>query len=179
MVLITLAGILVALVVSTRSISNYYKNPIFLIVIFIVGSIVLHPKVIRWIMTKRKVEIKDFNYFSIVKGILYYVVSWILGGVILFEIGNIIYPISPAHLAYFINSWVLVGVISTLLFFSPSNFGVTEIGLSLLLSNIIPSSIAVIIAIVARILMTFFEIVWAGFFLMIRFPQKRILTQKD
>ena len=54
MVLITLAGILVALVVSTRSISNYYKNPIFLIVIFIVGSIVLHPKVIRWIMTRGK-----------------------------------------------------------------------------------------------------------------------------
>jgi hypothetical protein len=179
MILITLAGILLVLAISTKTVIQYYHSPLFLILIFIVGIVILHPKVIRWVMKKRKIEAKSINYFFIVKGICFYVLSWIVGGILLFEIGNIIYPIANTFIIYFINSWVLVGVISTILFFSPSNFGVTEIGLSLLLSNIIPSSIAVIIAIAARIIIILIEITWTGLFLLITHPQKNRLTQKD
>jgi hypothetical protein len=172
MILITLAGILLVLAISTKTIAQYYHSPLFLILIFLLGIILLHPKVIRWVMTKRKIEAKSINYFFIVKGISFYIISWIIGGIILFEIGNIIYPIANTNIIYFINSWALVGVISTIFFFSPSNFGVTEIGLSLLLSNIIPSSIAVIIAVATRIIMILIEIIWTSLFLLVKTPKK-------
>jgi hypothetical protein len=47
------------------------------------------------------------------------------------------------------------------LLFSPSVFGFGEISLSLLLSGILPSSLAVIIAISNRIIIMFMEILWA------------------
>lgn len=179
MVLITLAGILVVLALSTQTVMQYHISPIVLIIIFILGVVIIHPKVIKWILLRANVEVSAFDYKFIIKGILYYIVCWLLGGIVLFEIGNIIYPISVGSLIYFINSWTLVGIISTILFFSPSNFGITEIGLSLLLSNIIPSSIAVIIAIASRIFMIVIEIMWAGIFLWLKLPAKKPLTQKD
>jgi uncharacterized membrane protein YbhN (UPF0104 family) len=179
MILITLAGIIVVLMVSIKTIQQYHISPIYFIIILIIGVIVLHPKVIQWIIKRKNIDLTTINYFFILKGVLFYVLSWILGGIMLFEIGNIIYPIPNTQIIYFINAWTLVGLISTILFFSPSNFGITEIGLSLLLSNIIPSSIAVLIAIMSRILMILFEILWTGLFLWLKLPEKELLTRKD
>jgi glycosyltransferase 2 family protein len=179
MVLITLAGILVVLIFSTQTLLQYNISPIIPIIIFFLGLFIIHPKVIQWILRRRKVEGKAFDYKHIIKGIFFYIFSWILGGITLFELGNIIYPISINDLVYIINCWTLVGVISTILFFSPSNFGITEIGLSLLLSRIVPTYIAVLIAISSRILMTVFEIIWAVIFLWFKLPDKSVLTQKD
>jgi glycosyltransferase 2 family protein len=179
MILVMLAGILIVIIFSTQTLIEYHISPIILIVIFFLGLIIVHPKVIQWILLQRKVEGNTLSYFFVIKGILFYIFSWIMGGSVLFEIGNMIYPIPINELTYVITSWTLVGIISTILFFSPSNFGITEIGLSLLLSRIVPSSIAVLIAISSRILMTLFEIIWAGFFLWIKPAEKSPLTQKD
>jgi hypothetical protein len=91
-----------------------------------------------------------------------YVFIWIIGGILLYAIVNILYDLPVAHLGYVIGSWSIVGFLSSLLLFSPSNLGITEVGLSILLSAIMPSSIAVVIAIFARILLISYEIVWAG-----------------
>jgi uncharacterized membrane protein YbhN (UPF0104 family) len=179
MVFITLAGILVVFLFSTQTLVQHHISPIILMIFFLLGLVLLHPKVIKWILLRRKVEAKTLSYKFIIKGILSYVFSWILGGIILFEIGNIIHPISIGNLPYFINCWTLVGIISTLLFFSPSNFGITEIGLSLLLSKIMPSPIAVLVAIASRIFMIAYEIIWASFFLWLKLPENTSLTQKD
>ena len=178
-VLGTLAGILVILIFSTQSLVQYHISPIILIVIFLLGLLLVHPKVIRWIFLRRNVDIDTLNYRLILTIIFLYIFTWILGGCVLFEVGNVIYPISMSDLKYVITSWTLVGIFSTILFFSPSNFGITEIGLSLLLSRIVPSSIAVLIAITSRILLIVYEFIWAGFFLWVRLPDKPPLTQKD
>ena len=179
MVLITLAGILVTLLFASQTLLEYHISPFIFIIIFIVGLIIIHPKVIQWALRLKSVEIQSFNYQFVIKGIAAYVISWILGGAVLFETGNLIYPIGVENLPYFITSWSLVGILSTILFFSPSNLGITEIGISLLLSKVVPSSIAVLIAISTRILMILFEIFWAGVFLWIKLPDVPRLTQKD
>ena len=179
MVLITLAGILVTLLFASQTLLEYHISPFIFIIIFIVGLIIIHPKVIQWALRLKSVEIQSFNYQFVIKGIAAYVISWILGGAVLFETGNLIYPIGVENLPYFITSWSLVGILSTILFFSPSNLGITEIGISLLLSKVVPSSIAVLIAISTRILMILFEILWAGVFLWIKLPDVPRLTQKD
>lgn len=179
MVLITLAGILVILLLSTQTLIQYHISPIILIIIFLLGLVLIHPKVIQWILLHRKFEARTFNYKFIIQGIFGYFFSWILGGIVLYEIGNIIYPIAIGNLPYIINSWTLVGIASSILFFAPSNFGITEIGLSLLLSQIVPSPIAVLIAVTARILMIIFEIIWAGLFLWFKLPKRTPITQKD
>jgi hypothetical protein len=179
MVLITLAGILVTLLFASQTLLEYHISPFIFIIIFIVGLVIIHPKVIQWALRLKSVEIQSFNYQFVIKGIAAYVISWILGGAVLFETGNLIYPIGIENLPYFITSWSLVGILSTILFFSPSNLGITEIGISLLLSKVVPSSIAVLIAISTRILMILFEILWAGVFLWIKLPDVPRLTQKD
>lgn len=179
MVLITLAGILVALLFATQTLIEYHISPFILVIVFILGLIVIHPKVIQWFLHRKNVDVRGLNYKFILQGILAYVLSWIFGGMVLFETGNIIYPFSIENLPYFITIWALVGIISTILFFSPSNLGITEIGISLLLSKLVPSSIAVLIAVSTRILLIIFEIIWAGLFLWIKLPDKSPLTQKD
>jgi len=179
LVLITLAGIIVVLIFSTQTLLEYQISPVILVIVFILGLIVLHPKVIRWILARRKVDSSILSYKNILQGILYYIFSWIFGGVVLYEIGNIISPISINNLLYIINIWTLVGIISTLFFFSPSNFGITEIGLSLLLSKVVPTSIAVVMAVATRILLMVFEIIWASLFLWFKQHDSNRLTQKD
>ena len=55
-----------------------------------------------------------------------------------------------------------VGVLSVVVFVLPSNFGLTEVGLSLLLSAIMPSSLAVVVAVLTRVLMTIFSALACG-----------------
>jgi glycosyltransferase 2 family protein len=178
-VLITLAGILVVLLFSPQTLFAYHISPYIFVIIFILGLVLIHPKVIHWILLQRKIDTRTVNYGFIIQGIFAYFFSWILGGIVFFEIGNIIYPIAIENLPYFINCWTLVGIVSTILFFAPSNFGITEIGLSLLLSQIVPSPIAVLIAITTRLFMISFEIIWAGCFLWLMRPFKSAITRKD
>jgi hypothetical protein len=86
---------------------------------------------------------------------------WLLGGAMLFSIVSIFAPVDVSHLPFVIGAWTLVGVISVLLFFSPSNLGITEVGISLLLSSFLPGSIAVVAALFVRVTTISFELVWA------------------
>jgi hypothetical protein len=161
---IALAGVLTVLLFSTEIIIRYHLSPIIFAIIFLVGFIVLQPKFIKWFLKLLKIDELNIDYKLVLIGLLSYLIIWILGGLLLYEIGNIVYPIPYDQIGYIIGSWVLVGTISYLFLFSPTNFGITELGISLLLSSIVPFSIAVIIAIASRILMIIFEIFWASLF---------------
>jgi hypothetical protein len=166
MAFITLAGVITVLLFSTEIIVRYHLNPIIFAIILPVGFIILQPKFIKWFLKILKIEEINIDYKLVLFGLLSYIIIWILGGVLLYEIGSIVYPIPHDQIGYVIGSWTFIGVISILLLFSPSNFGITELGLSLLLSSIVPFSIAVVIAIASRILIIIFEFFWAGLFLL-------------
>jgi hypothetical protein len=161
---IALAGVLTVLLFSTEIIIRYHLSPIIFAIIFLVGFIILQPKFIKWFFKLLKIDELNIDYRLVLIGLLSYIIIWILGGLLLYEIGNIVYPIPYDQIGYIIGSWVLVGTLSYFFLFSPTNFGITELGISLLLSSIVPFSIAVIIAISSRILIILFEIFWASLF---------------
>jgi hypothetical protein len=171
-----LGSIFVSLLFAIPIIMRYAYSPYLFIIVILIGGVMIHPRVISWILLKLNVEAATLEYRLIIKSLITYLLIWILGGIVLFFIANSIYPLQLSNLAYVIGSWCLVGFISSILLFSPSNLGLTEVGLSLLLANIMPASIAVIVSIMGRVLITIYELIWASSSF---FAHRRQLTQKD
>jgi len=131
-----------------------------LIIFGIVGLTGLQPTVIQYVLRRLKApEIPHLAYRQIIRWLLGYSLIWLMGGVLLFVIANSVILVPLANLPFMISIWCLVGTLSFIVFFLPSNLGFTEVGLSLLLSNIIPSTWAVLIAILARFLIMLYEII--------------------
>ena len=156
-----MSGVLVSVLFAIPIVLNYGLNPLVLAGILLVGILLLHPRVTDWIFRLLKVEATQFGCQRTIQWLIAYVPAWIFGGIVLFIIANSFIPIPLHQIGYVIGSWSLVGIVSYLLFFSPSNLGVTEVGLSLLLANIMPAPIAVILAITTRIAIILYEIIWA------------------
>lgn len=93
---------------------------------------------------------------------LLYLGVWGLGGMLLFAIIRIYAPIELAILPYLIGCWGASSLISSLVIFLPTSFGLKEISLGVLLALVVPPSVAAITVIVARIAITAFEVLWSG-----------------
>jgi hypothetical protein len=136
-------------------------NPFILIIILFTLVVLLNPRILTWIFLKFKIQAPQIHHEDIIKWVLTYLLVWICGGGFVFLVGNILIPIPLSDLPYLIGSFALLNILTTALFFSPTNLGLNELGLSLLLSNIMPSSIAVVLAIFVRLITIFYEILWA------------------
>jgi len=156
-----LSSVVVCVIFSIPIILQYQLNPIILGIVVLLCIIVIHPKFMDWIFRLLKVEASDFSYLEILKWLITYLLAWILGGFLLFVLGNSITTIPIENLPYIIGSFGLVNLLSLAFFFLPTNLGITEVGLSLLLANIMPSSVAVVVAIAFRLVVILYEIVWA------------------
>lgn len=90
-----------------------------------------------------------------------YLVAWVLGGVDLYLLARAVYPVPPELAPAFIGAWAARGAISYLASYVIQGMGVSEVALSVLLSNYLPLSIAIMIAVLFRILLMVSEVVWA------------------
>ncbi len=97
------------------------------IIIFIIGLIVVNPKTIEWLFVRTKLEAKTPNYITLIEWFLVYFLVWIGNGIILFLILNIITDLDIRNLFFLIGSVAFVNLISSALFFAPSNLGVSHI----------------------------------------------------
>jgi uncharacterized membrane protein YbhN (UPF0104 family) len=157
-----MSSILVGIVFGIKTILDSNVNLYLIGILFFLCVILLHPKTYRRLTKLFKIQTSDISYSLIFTWLILYSVAWILSGILLFIIANIFTSVPIMHLGFVIGSFSVVGALSALVFFLPSNFGVTEVGLSLFLSTILPLSVAVLIAISFRLLVIFYEIVWAG-----------------
>lgn len=130
--------------------------------IFIAGIVFLNPLSLKWIFHKLSMQQIEIPAGRLLHWILLYVLLWILGGLILMLIAMVFYPMPLRLTPHVVAYWALVGTVTQLLVFLPSNFGVSEVSLSLLLSQHMPSSIAVIIAVAARVVFIAFELFWSS-----------------
>jgi uncharacterized membrane protein YbhN (UPF0104 family) len=162
-----IAAIIVCVFFSLSIITQYQWSIWAILFLLILSMVVLHPKFVNWLFSKIKIEIKTIAYRNILVWVALYAIIWIFVGTLLFTISNIITPGDIMQLPYYIGITALTGVLSRLLFFSPTNFGFNEVSLSLLLSNVIPSSLAVIVAVSNRLIIMTFEILWAVFSLLV------------
>ena len=161
--ILTLSGVLVTLVFGISIVSQYTFGVTSLAAVLILGAVLVHPRVLNRILSRIGTrEQVQFSYKNLAIWISSYSIAWMLGGITLFAVGNSVGTIEPEHIPYMIGSWSLVGVLSSALFFLPTNLGLTEVGLTLLLSNIIPAPVAVVVALATRLLITAYEIFWAA-----------------
>jgi hypothetical protein len=163
-----IASIIVSLIFGLSIIARYNVS-YWVLILGLLGSIsILHPKVLNWIMRRIGIGEHVFRHRHLLKWIAGYILAWILGGLILFGIASAFWDLPISSVGFVIGSWSLVGVLSNIILFAPTNLGLTEVGLSLLLSNIMPSSVAVLASIASRILILVYEIVWALISLMVK-----------
>lgn len=156
------SGVVTSTLFAASLIADLSLNPWIMVIVFVASLSILYPPVMQRIFRLARIESQPVPNRKIFLWVAAYVVIWITGGVTLFCTANIVYPLPISDLGYVIGSYSLVGLGSMLLLLAPSTVGVTEVGLSLLLSRIMPSSIAPIVAILSRALLTLEEILLAG-----------------
>jgi len=161
------SAVIVCIIFSIPLIIEFSWSIYGIIVMLTVSAIMIHPRFIKWVFKRLKIEANNLKYSDLIIWIGLYLIIWILVGSLLYSFSNFYSPISINHLSFFIGSVALIGVLSRLLLFSPSLFGFGEVSLSLLLSRIVPSPLAVVIAVSNRIFTISFEIIWAVFSLLI------------
>lgn len=163
MVIAIISAILVFFVFSFQVLEQYVSGPWLLIAIVLVGLSILNPKVLRWTFLKfGNNNIDLFHIKNLVIWIILYFVLWVLSGTIMFLTINSLTDLPWRYLSLVIGGWAFISATSYLLLFLPTNLGFSEVSLSLLLSSVIPSSIAVVVTLFSRICFIVFEIVWVS-----------------
>lgn len=163
-VLLAISSLIVSLLTWSLLPSTPLENPLLLIAGVILGLFLIKPSTIQWLTWKLKVDIthiRDLHYYHIISWLGIYIIIWAMGGIILFAIISIVYPISVSDLPGIVAAWCLSGTIALVSTFTPSGFGLREITLSVMLSAYMPSGVAVIVTILARVLLTSYEAIWA------------------
>lgn len=105
-------------------------------------------------------------------------VAWAMGGILLWWVTNAIHPINASVIPRLIGSWGLAGAVSVIAAILVGGLGIRELTLGALLAQIIPPPVAIVVALVFRLVLTLAEALWAlslgwitGF--------KKPITQKD
>jgi hypothetical protein len=169
----TLSAVIVSAIFAIPILMEYRLAVWGLVLMFMISFVLLQPRVIHWIWKRLGIEEGILRRRELVAWTLIYVIIRIFVGLMFFLVINILYPLSIDHLPYVIGSQAMVACLGMALFFFPSNFGFAEVSLSLLLTKLMPSSIAVIVVLVNRILMIFFEFVWAAGSVLTEFVLKK------
>ena len=172
-VVIWCSGILVALplVLVTRP---EYVWPWSVVALGVLAAI-LNPRALRWALLRASPEWQPgrSGLIHVYLWILGAAVGWFVGGLFLFAILAVYQPLPLAAIPSTIGAWTIAGTISMLVFFLPSNFGITEVTLVALLSGLVPSAVAVLAALSARILATLLDLVWGGVALLLQIGFRR------
>lgn len=171
-----LSGSLTSLLFAGYSLSEQTPFPLWgWVLLSAIGLLLLHPKPLHYLLQRFKIlETPRLQYRQLLSWVVLYSLIWVIGGAVLYLVSNTVMTISLTHLPYFIGSWSVVGTLSILVFFLPSNLGFTEVGLSLLLAAVIPSSLAVVVAVANRIFLLLCELIGIpGLLFLIRFWKRR------
>jgi uncharacterized membrane protein YbhN (UPF0104 family) len=159
--LVALAGLMIGGIFGPKSIS--YFNFWVIIPIILIGLMIVHPRVLRPILTFLKLQGSfEMRYWNTIKWFLSYLLVWITGGVALYLLIISFYPLPFFNLPFIIGAWCLSGLVGILTVFLPIGLGIHEVTLGFLLAGFLPPGISAVIAILSRIIFTFFEIVMAG-----------------
>jgi hypothetical protein len=92
-------------------------------------------------------------------------IAWAGGGLILFVLAQAIYPLSWSMYPALIGAWGAAGAVSLTVGIGIQGLGIREITLSAILSLIMPPVIAIILAVVFRLVLTVGEFLWVMLFI--------------
>jgi glycosyltransferase 2 family protein len=159
-------SIVSGLMVGALAIFTFWKVTIATLAIFlgveIIGLMLIHPRVLRGLLKRLRFDSSQpsITAYDIFVCLILYVLMWVFGGLMTYSMLLVLYnSLSSSDTLVVISIWAITGSISFLTFLLPSNFGITEATLSLLLSNFVPLHVAISTAIFLRIFTTLCDII--------------------
>jgi len=179
--IIMAAGLIfLAALIFHREIRLFYswRHPGWLVLLFLLGFIFLHPRVLQKILNwalihfKREPVSLSISYSDILWILLVCIVSWVSGGVGFYLFVDSVYPVAPQYILFLTGALAISSTLGLVAIFAPSGLGVREGVLVYLLLLMMPPPVAVIISILTRIWMTLIEIGLIGMVYLISRFQK-------
>lgn len=140
---------------------------------FLIG---LHPRLLEWLITRaaRLLRREPFpvtlSYPQLLRYLGLYVVNWLLFGGALYVFIRSFYSLDISSILYLTGAFSFAGMVGILAVFSPSGLGVREGILALFLNQVMPTPVALVVAVASRVWLTIVELGCAGVvYLLIRF----------
>ena len=125
-----------------------------LIIMIPLSILLVHPTTLNtlWKKINQTSPPPNLRWQSTITWLFFYVITWILGGIVLWAVINFLHPLPSSNFISVIGMWSLSGTISLVGFLTISVFGLREITLTLLLAQLLPLPVTIIIAIIVRLL---------------------------
>ena len=162
-ILIVLSGIVVYLLtLPFLSLPSVWRSPWIPSGILIIGMVLVHPQTFQAVLRLlgRGESPVPFGYGDILVWLTVYSLVWIGGGLVLYAAINSLYALPLARLPTVVGIWVLSGLVTTLVFATSAGLGLKELTLGVLLGHLMPSPLAVIVALLMRVCLIIFELIW-------------------
>ncbi|MEX2588152.1 MAG: lysylphosphatidylglycerol synthase domain-containing protein [Actinomycetota bacterium] len=130
--------------------------------------IALHPRLIDWAMSSllrlfkrapRRFELSAGNTYGFVTA---YFCNWIVCGLAFYLLLDSLYPTSPDLILYLAGSFSFASLVGMFSVFVPSGLGVREGVLIVMLSQVMPTEIAITASLGARLWFTLAELIAIG-----------------
>lgn len=162
-IIITLSGMLLYVALTPFTLSYVSQWGVWpLLGAAVLGSLLIHPRLIRYVLRRaKKGELPvPLRYRDTLWWLFLYAWTWIVSGLMLFATVRTIFPLASSHLLQLLADWILVGVFTSFASFVPTSMALKEVTLTLLMSRYMPEYIAVVAAILMRVLTVAYSILW-------------------
>jgi len=159
-----LVGILLFLLSVSLSGHKFFENFLLIVPIFFLFLIALYPRFLNRLMNfalgifKRPAINLDISYSQILVLSIYFFGLWIAQIIGFYFLINAIYPIAISKIFSLAAVYTLSWMTGFIVIFAPGGLGVREGMMTLLLSPILPTPLAIAISFIARVWITLFEI---------------------
>lgn len=160
-----LTGILVFLLSITLMEQKFITNFLFVIPIFFLFLIALYPPLLNKLTNfalrifKKPAIHLDISFGQILQLSIYFLGLWFAQIIGFYFLINAIYPIALSKIFNLTAAYTLSWMTGFVVIFAPGGLGVREGMMTLLLSPILPTPLAIVMSFITRIWITIFEIV--------------------
>lgn len=161
--LIVFSGILVYLVSLAVTSGIAQVNVTWLIITVFVGLLTVHPRLIGAMLRRLgRQETLPVRYRDIAVWLVLYIITWMVGGYMAIILVGSNQSLSLVEQVEIIGAWSLSGSVTSLVTFLPAGLGLREVSLVVLLGPSIGWPFATFVAVMLRLLITLFEIIWGA-----------------
>lgn len=167
-VLILIAGILTFLLVLPfwalpAGVGDQLSRSWLLLPVATAGMLLVHPRVLTalWRRLSQDQPTMDLRWRDTISWVIFYLAVWAIGGGVLFSIVNFVQPLAVGDFAPVLGMWAVANTVSLAGALTISGFGLREVSLAILLTQFVPAPVALVIAILVRVIWLIGELMGA------------------
>jgi hypothetical protein len=126
----------------------------FLLLIVPASLALVHPRVLNWLWARigGRRPAQQLRWADTVGWLIFYLGVWLIGAFTLFSAVNLVHPLPLSHFPDVAGMWAAAGAVSLAGTLTLTGIGLRELSLTLLLASFVPAPVALVIAILLRVL---------------------------